>query len=76
MTARQATPALALVALLAVGVFWSAAESAGPPQNFASNDVAVNLLATSDDSSDELVAALAGLERPDANGTGSEPEKE
>lgn len=76
LTARQATPALALVALLAVGVFWSAAENTGTQQTSASNDVSLNLLATSDLSSDELVAALAGVERPDANSTGSEPEKE
>ncbi len=76
MTARQATPALALVALLAVGVFWSAAENAGSSQHLVSNDVAVNLLATGDVSADELMAAMAGLERPEANGTGSEPEKE
>ena len=76
MTARQATPALALVALLAVGVFWSAVESVSSPQTLVSNDVSANLLATGDVSSDELVAALAGVERQDSNGTGTEPEKE
>lgn len=76
MTARQATPAFALVALLAVGVFWSVAESASQQQNLTSNEGSVNLLATGDVSSDELVAALAGVERQDANSTPAEPEKE
>jgi hypothetical protein len=76
MTARQATPAFALVALLAVGVFWSAAESVSSPQTSVSTDVSVNLLATSDDSADELVAALADVERQDSNNTTAEPEKE
>lgn len=76
MTARQATPAFALVALLALGVFWSAAESANSQQHLVNNDVSANLLATGDVSSDELVAALAGVDRQEASGTGSEPEKE
>lgn len=66
MTARQATPALALVALLAVGVFWSAAESPATPVALLSNDVSMNLLAPGYVSSDELVVALVGLERQDA----------
>lgn len=76
MTARQATPAFALVALLAVGVFWSAAESANSQQTPGSSDVSVNLLATGDVSSDELVAALAGVERQEPSSSSSEPEKE
>lgn len=76
MTARQATPAFALVALLAVGVFWSAVERVNAPQPSVTGDVSVNLLATGDDSADELVAALADAERQDSNSTAAEPEKE
>lgn len=76
LTARQATPAFALVALLALGVFWSAVESTTSPQAQVSHDVSVNLLATGDVSADELVAAMAGLDRQDSNNTAAEPEKE
>lgn len=76
LTARQATPAFALVALLALGVFWSAVESTTSQQAQFSNDVSVNLLATGDVSADELVAAMAGLDRQESNNTAAEPEKE
>jgi hypothetical protein len=61
VTARQATPALALVALLAIGVFWTFTERYSPNPN---NELtASELSGVISPSNDELLSALAGWER-------------
>lgn len=64
VTARQATPALALVALLAIGVFWAFTEKYST--NLTNDLASGELSSVVSVSNDELVSALAGWERHDA----------
>ena len=67
VTARQATPALALVALLAIGVFWTFTESY--TNNQINELTASELTSGVSVSNDELLSALAGWEKHEpANG--------
>lgn len=71
LTARQATPALALVALLALGGFWSALSD---NTNSGQNEATLSLLATGEVSQDDFAAALIGWERPDNNANSAAPD--
>jgi hypothetical protein len=60
VTARQATPALALVALLAIGMFWMFTERYTPtqPGELTASEVSGGVV-----TSDDLLSALAGWEK-------------
>ena len=60
VTARQATPALALVALLAIGVFWTFTEKYTATQTA---ELTPSEFSNGVVTSDDLLSALAGWER-------------
>lgn len=60
VTARQATPALALVALLAIGVFWTFTEKYTVTQT---SELTPSELSSGVVTNDDLLSALAGWER-------------
>lgn len=67
-TARLATPALALVALLAIGVFWTVSKSGAATSLSAAGNAEVSLAGEISLSNDELLVELVGWQE---NGIGT-----